>query len=157
QQISRSNGPVYLDGVDRNERQADQSREHHVHQQCDELLDIASYPLQLPQSFATALILKQRVREIQRMSNAIGVDACANLLRDYIDEIILEILGDARDQSHDNRRSEQQSYTLNELRARMLAIASRVGVDDVPENERMQQRKHLIDGLKDNSYDRHIP
>src|SRR5882762_4701960 len=79
------NGPVYLGGVDRNERQADQSREHHVHQQGDELLDIASYPLQLPQSFAAALILKQRVREIQRMSNAIGVDACANLLRDYID------------------------------------------------------------------------
>src|SRR5437773_4771031 len=79
------------------------------------------------------------------MSNAIGVDACANLLRDYIDEIILEILGDARDQSHANRRSEQQSYTLNELRARILAIASRVGVDDVPENERIQQRKNLID------------
>jgi len=49
------------------------------------------------------------------MSNAIGVDACANLLRDYIDEIILEILGDARDQSHANRRSEQQSYTSDEI------------------------------------------
>src|SRR5438309_8387157 len=83
------------------------------------------------------------------MSNAIGVDACANLLRDYIDEIILEILGGARDQSHANRRSEQQSYTSNELRARILAIASRVGVDDVPENERIQQRKYLIDRGQD--------
>src|SRR5260370_35266872 len=92
--------------------------------------------MQLPQRFDAALILKQHVRHIQRMSNAIGVDACANLLRDYIDEIILEILGDARDQSHANRRSEQQSYTSNELRARILAIPSRGGVDDVPESER---------------------
>src|SRR5437016_781612 len=42
------------------------------------------------------------------MSNAIGVDACANLLRDYIDEIILEILDDARDKSHTNRRFSQR-------------------------------------------------
>src|SRR5256886_13295888 len=91
------------------------------------------------------------------MSNAIGVDACANLLRDYIDEIILEILGGARDQSHANRRSEQQSYTSNELRARILAIASRVGVDDVPENERIQQRKNLIDCRQDKSDDSKLP
>src|ERR1700686_472577 len=91
------------------------------------------------------------------MSNAIGVDACANLLRDYIDEIILEILGDARDQSHANRRSEQESYTSNELRARILAIASRVGVDDVPENERIQQRKNLIDRRQDKSDGSKLP
>src|SRR5258708_36986272 len=91
------------------------------------------------------------------MSTAIGVDACANFLRDYIDEIILEILGDARDQSHANRRSEQQSYTSNELRARILAIASRVGVDDVPEDERIQQRKNLIDRRQDKSDGSKLP
>jgi len=41
--------------------------------------------------------------------------------------------------------SEQQSYTSDELRARILAIASRVGVDDVPENERIHTAKNLID------------
>ncbi len=91
------------------------------------------------------------------MSNAIGVDACANFLRDYIDEIILKILGDARDQSHANRRTEQQAYTSNELRARILAIACRVGVDDVPENERIQQRKNLIDRRQDKSDDSKPP
>src|SRR5947208_14561462 len=91
------------------------------------------------------------------MSNAIGVDACANLLRDYVDEILLELLGDARDQSHANRRSEQQSYTSNELRARILAIASRVGVDDVPENERIQQRKKMIARRQDKSDDSELP
>src|SRR5439155_18560070 len=79
------------------------------------------------------------------------------LLRDDIDEIILEILGDARDQSHANRRSEQQSYTSNGLRARILAIASRVGVADVPENERIQQRKNMIDRRQDKSDDSELP
>src|SRR5207245_7449480 len=91
------------------------------------------------------------------MSNAIGVDACANLLRDYIDEIILEMIGHAQNQSHANRRSEQQSYTSNELRARIHAIASRAGVYDVPENERIQQRKDLIDRREDKSDDSELP
>src|SRR5258708_23027286 len=105
--------------------------------QRDGLPALTSYPLHLHQRFAAALILKQRVREIQRMSNAIGVDACANLLRDYIDEIILEILGDARYQSHANRRSQQQAYASNEFRARILAIPGRVGVADMPANDRI--------------------
>src|SRR5258708_28902208 len=69
----------------------------------------------------------------------------------------MEILGGGRDQSHANRRSEQQSYTSNELRARILAIASRVGVDDVPENERIQQRKTLLDRRQDKSDDTELP
>src|SRR5258707_12802394 len=91
------------------------------------------------------------------MPTAMGEDACANLRGDNIDGITLKILGDARDQSHANRRSEQQSYTSNELRARILAIASRVGVDDVPENERIQQRKNLIDRRQDKSGGSKLP
>src|SRR5260370_15449090 len=67
------------------------------------------------------------------------------------------IVGDAGYQTQANRRSEQQSYTSNELRARILAIASRVGVDDVPENERIQQRKNLIDCRQDKSDDSKLP
>src|SRR5258708_35083576 len=74
-----------------------------------------------------------------------------------INKIILEIFGHARAQTHANRRSEQQSYPSNELRARILAIASRVGVDDVPENERIQQRKNLIDRRQDKSDDSELP
>jgi len=44
----------------------------------------SSYPLQTSQRFAAALILKQGLREIHENVNAIGVDACANLLRDYM-------------------------------------------------------------------------
>jgi len=67
--------------------------------------------------------------------------SCANLLRDYIDEIILEILGGARDTEPRKPPQRVAVLHLDELRARILAIASRVGVDDVPENERIQQRK----------------
>src|SRR5260370_24932882 len=74
-----------------------------------------------------------------------------------MDKIILEIFGEARDKSHANRRSEQQSYASDELRARILAIASRVGVDDVPENERIQKRKNLIDRRQDQSVDSKLP
>src|SRR5260370_16761416 len=91
------------------------------------------------------------------MSNAIGVNACANLLRDYIDEIILEILGDARYQSHANRRSQQQAYASNELRVRILAIPGRVGVDDMPENERVYYRKILIDRPQTKCPHRNLP
>jgi len=54
------------------------------------------------------------------MSNAIGVDACANLLRDYIDEIILKFLAMPRDQSHAKRPQRAAVLHSNELRARIL-------------------------------------
>jgi len=58
----------------------------------------------------------------------------------YIDEIILEILGDARYQSTPTAAA-QQAYASNELRARILAIPGRVGVDDVPKMSDLRAKK----------------
>src|SRR5258708_37825919 len=70
---------------------------------------------------------------------------------------MVKIVGEDEGGGNSTHRSEQQSYPRNDVRVRIIAIASRVGVDDVPENERIQQRKNLIDRRQDKSDDSELP
>src|SRR5258706_15827130 len=81
----------------------------------------------------------------------------SNFLMIYMNERRRTILGNNGSRTRRNRRSQQQAYASNELRARILAIPGRVGVDDVPENERIQQRKDLIDRRQNKGDDSKLP
>ena len=66
----------------------------------DELLDVGADLLQLAERFAAALILEDRVGQFERMADAVGIECGADPLRDDVDEVVLEVLRDARDERH---------------------------------------------------------
>ena len=101
--------------INHHEHQADQSGEHHVHRRGDEFLHVRSDFLQLAQRLAAALVFKQRVGQFERVPDAVGVDARAHLLRDQVDEVILEVLGHAGYERDAHRRAQQQADAADEL------------------------------------------
>ena len=137
-------GPVHLKRVDHNEDHTDQCREEDVDHRRDEFLDVRADLLQFPQCFAAALILEKRVGQFQRMANAVGVHARPHLLCDEVHAIVLKILGDSRHEGDANGRGQQQAHAAEELHAAVFAITGGVGIDDVPENQGVQQRKNLV-------------
>ena len=52
---------------------------------------------------AAALILEDRVRQLERVPDAVRVDLRADTLRDDVDEVVLEVLGDAGDEGDADR------------------------------------------------------
>ena len=86
---------MYARRVNHHEHQADERREHYVHHRRDEFLDVGPDLLQLAQSLAAPLVLEEGIGKLERVLDAVGVDAGADLLRDEVHEIILEILGHA--------------------------------------------------------------
>ena len=81
----------------------------------DELLDVGAHLLQLAERFAAALILEHRVGQLERMPDAVGVELRAEPLGDDVDVVVLEVLGDARDERHADRGAEQQADAAEEL------------------------------------------
>ncbi len=79
------------------------------------------------------------------MPNAIGIDPRPDLLRDQIDEIILKILRDVGNQRHATAAASIDLPSANELGTGIGPVTCRVRIDNVAENKRVQQRKHLID------------
>ena len=70
----------------------------------------------------------------------------AQPLRDDVDEVVLEVLGDAGHEGHADGGRQQQADAAEELAGAVLAIAGGVLVDDVPEDQRVEQREDLVDG-----------
>ena len=132
--------------VDHHEDHADQRGEDQIDRHVDQLLHVGSDLLQFAQRLAAALVFEQRVGQFQRVPDAVGIDARADLLGDQVDEVVLEILGDARDERDAHGRRQQHADAADELRAGVFAVSGGVGVDDVAEDQRVEQREHLIDG-----------
>ena len=82
-----------------------------------ELLDVGPHLLELAERFAAALILEDGVGQLQRVADAVGVELSAKPLRDQVDVVVLEVLGDARDEGHAHRRRQQQADAAEELPA----------------------------------------
>ena len=91
------------------------------------------------------------------MSNAIGVDACANLLRDYIDEIILEIFGDTANHRYGDGKYQQidnarvlpgkgrEKLTKSRMRTGFLTLYIGIGqIYNSAKNDRVEERKSGI-------------
>jgi hypothetical protein len=76
--------------------------------------------------------------------DSIRVHLGAYALDDDVDEVILKILGDSRNERDAHRQEQQLSRALDELRGLVLAKAGRVVIDDVAEDERIQEREDLV-------------
>ena len=111
----------------------------------DQPLDVGPHLLQLAERFAAALILEHRVRQLERMADAVGVELGAEPLRDQADVVVLKVLRHARDERDADRRREQQRDAPEELARRVLGEPRRVVVDDVPEDQGVEEREHLVD------------
>ena len=149
QKVDRGDQPVDAPGVDHHEDDADQRREQHVDRRGDQLLDVGADLLQLAQRLAAALVLEHRVGEIQRVLDAVRVEPRPEALGDDVDEVVLEVLGDARDERDADRGGQQQADAAEELAGAVLREPRRVFVDDVAEDQRVEQREDLVDGGQD--------
>ena len=145
QEVDRRDQPVHAERVDHHEDDADERREQHVDRRRDQLLDVGAHLLQLAERLAAALILEHRVGQLERVPDAVRVELRAEPLRDDVDEVVLEVLRDARDERHADRRAEQQADAAEELAGRVLLEPGGVLVDDVAEDQRIEQREDLVD------------
>ena len=93
----------------------DQRREEQVDGLRDQLLDVGARLLQDAQRLAAALVLEDLIRQRQRVADAVGIQARAQALRDDVDEVVLEILRDARHERHADGRRQQQADAAEEL------------------------------------------
>ena len=124
--------------VNHHEHDADERREEDVDDADDQLLDVGAHLLKLAECFAAALIFEDRIRQLERVADAVRVELRAQALCDQVDVVVLKILGDARDERHANRGAEQQRHAAEELAGRVLRKPRRVIVDDVSENQRIE-------------------
>jgi hypothetical protein len=107
QQVGRHHAPVHAGGVDDHEYQADQRGEDQVDRHVDQLLHVGPHLLQFAQRLAGALVFEERVGQFQGVAYAIGIEPRAHLLGDQVDEVVLEVLGHARNERHEHRRRQQ--------------------------------------------------
>ena len=145
QEIRRRNQPVHAERIDHHEDNADERGEQHVDGCRDELLDVGSDFLQFAQRLPAALILEHRVGQLERVANPVRVQLRAQALRNHVDVVVLEVLRDARDERHADRRAEQQADAFEELAGRVFLEAGGILIDHVPEDERIEQREDLVD------------
>ena len=81
----------------------------------DELLDVGAHLLQDAERLAAALVLEDAIRQVERVAHAVGVELRAQPLRDDVDEVVLKVLGHARDERHADRGQQQQAHAAEEL------------------------------------------
>src|SRR5262245_49100069 len=146
EEVDGRDQPVHREGVDHHEQDPDQRLEHHVDGHADQPLDVRADLLELAQRLAAALVLEDLVGQCQGVVDAVRIDARPEALRDHVDEVVLEVLGDPRDEGHAHRRAQQQRHAAEELAPRVLAVAQRVLVDHVAKDQRVEQREDLVHG-----------
>src|SRR6185437_2609621 len=93
EQKRRCDGPVNLVRIHHHEDDANDRRKENVHGCRYEPLRVESRLLDLSERLTAALILEERVWQLERVSNSVGIEIDADALRNYVDEIILECLG----------------------------------------------------------------
>ena len=104
QEIDRRDQPVDAERVGHHEDDPDERREQHVDRSRNEALDVGADFLQPAERLAAALILEDRVRELERVPDAVRIELRTEPLRDHVDVVVLEVLRHARDERHTHRR-----------------------------------------------------
>ena len=137
---------MHAERIDHDENDPDERRENNVDQRGDESFHVRAHFLQLSQCLPAPLILENLIREFQGMPEPVGVNLGAEPLRNRVDKIILEILCNARDQGDSHGGKQEKAYPAKETSRRILLEPGYVTVDDIPENQRIEERKHLVDG-----------
>src|SRR5687768_5582041 len=83
------------------------------------------------------------------MPDAVRVELRPQALGDEADDVVLEVLGHPRDEGDAHRRTEQQAHAAEEFAGRIFLEAGGILIDDVAEDQRIEQREHLVDGRQD--------
>lgn len=78
------------------------------------------------------------------MADSVRVHLRAKALDDDVDEVILKIFCNSRDEGDSNGGAEQERYPFQELFSGVFLIFGRISVDDVAEDERIEQREYLV-------------
>ena len=148
-EVHRRDQPVHRKRVHHHENDADERREEHVDRRRYQTLDVGAHFLKLAEGFTAALIFEDRIRQLERVADAVGIEFGAETLCDQVDVVVLKVLGHARDERHSDRGRQQQRHAAEELAGRVFGEASRVIVDDVPKDQRIEEGEHLVDGRQD--------
>ena len=157
QQVGRCHRPVNLRCIDHHEHQADERSENQIDRRGDELLHIGADLLQLAQRLAAALVFEEGVRQFQRMTDAVGVNARTHLLCDQVHEIILKVLCDPGNERDSDCSREQPANALDEFRLGQLGETGNIAVNNAAEDIRVEKRKHLVDRREDQRQDHQGP
>ena len=145
--------PVDVDGVDCHEDNANERGEEDIDKSANKSFDIGADFLKAAKRFAATLIFEQGVRQRERPFDASRIEFGAGLLGDDVDVIILEILGNSRDEGYEHREGQQRRHTLNEIANRILMKLGGVIINNVAENGWVEQRECLVDRRQNESED----
>ena len=111
----------------------------------DQPLDIGSNLLKFAQRLAAPLVLKNRIRQLKRVANAVGIDLRADPLRDDVGEIILEIFGNTRNKSDADGSAKKHRHTpVKRIGWNRVSFGS-VILDEDTHDDRVQHREESID------------
>jgi hypothetical protein len=91
------------------------------------------------------------------VADAVRVEVGPQALGDDVDEVILKVLGHPRDERDAHRRGEQQAHPAEELLGGVLAVAGRVLVDDMTEDQRVEEREDLVDRRQEEGEEHEAP
>ncbi len=135
-----------MDGkcIDHHKDHPDQRGEERADRRRDEPFDIEPDFLELSERLAAPLVLEHCVGELKRVPEPVGIEPGTEPLGDDVDEIILEVLRDARDECHSHGRGKQEADTTEELRMCIVPVPGRVLVNDVPEDQRIEEGEYLV-------------
>jgi len=156
-EVGRRDQPVHREGVDDDEDHSDDGGEEDVHRRADQLLDVGADLLQLAEGLAAALVLEDRVRQRQRVPDAVGIDPRSEPLDDDVDEVVLEVLRHAADERRSHGEQQEEADAARELLHRVFVGARRVAVDDVAKDRRIEQREDLVHRRQEQGQDGELP
>src|SRR5207249_495370 len=99
----------------------------------------------LAKRFPAALIFEDRIWQLERVADSVGINLSAQPLGDDVDVVVLEILRYARNERDTDGGCKQQTHATKELSRGVFAIPGRVVIDHVAEDDGIEKRKDLVD------------
>src|SRR5881409_523281 len=145
EEINGRNQPVYPQRINHDEDNTHQRNEKNVDDGIRQTLHIGADFLELAKRFPAALIFEDRIWQLERVADSVGINLSAEPLGDDVDVVVLEILGYARNERYTYRGCQQQTHAPKKLAGCVFAIPRRVIIDHVTEDDRIEKRKDLVD------------
>jgi hypothetical protein len=131
--------------IDHHEDDPDERHEQDVDRLRDQPLHVGPDLLQLPECFAAALILEHRIRQLERVPDPVRIELRSEPLGDDVDVVVLKVLRHPRDERHADAGAQQQAHAAEELGGRVFLEPGRVPVDHIAKDQRIEERKRLVD------------
>ena len=91
------------------------------------------------------------------MPETVGIELRAQPLGDDVDEVVLEVLGDAGDERHSDGCSEEEAHTTDELPGRVVTVPGGVLVNDMAEYQGIEKREDLVHRRQEQGEEDELP